>query len=185
VQVAVSDAEITAGLNPSPDELSQEIPQTGHSDRPMLSGRAMDSRIAVRAALKAGVFGVFIGAIPFIGIVLTGALAVFFYRRKSGSTLSVALGARLGGAAGIVVFAIGALFTTAIILSHAQQQCIDLMMTTFQRFGANTSDPEIRASIYNLFTPSGQAISFFVAVVFASVGGALAALFLGTRNTRV
>jgi len=33
----------------------------------------MDRGIAVRAALKAGVFGVFIGMIPFLGIVLTGA----------------------------------------------------------------------------------------------------------------
>jgi hypothetical protein len=164
-------------LNPAPGEFSPDISQTASSDRPMLPVNRMDSRIAVGAALKAGVLGIFIGAIPFIGIMLTGALAVFFYRRKSGSTLSVVLGARLGGAAGVVVFAIGALFTIAIIVLHAQQQCIDLMMTTFQKFGANTADPQIQASIRNLFTPSGQAISFFFAIVFASVGGALASWF--------
>jgi hypothetical protein len=144
----------------------------------------MDRSVAVRAALKAGVLGVFIGAIPFIGLALTGALAVFFYRRKSGFILPAALGARLGGAAGFVVFAIGALFAVAIIVFHAQQQCIDVMMTTFQRFGANTADPEIQASMHNVFTPSGQAIAFLVAVVFASFGGALASLFLRPRNPR-
>lgn len=128
--------------------------------------------------------GVFIGAIPFIGIVLTGALAVFFYRRKSGSTLSAALAARIGGAAGVVVFAIGAVFTVAVIAFHAQQQCVDLMMTTFQRLGANTSDPELQASIQRLFTPLGQAISFFAAVVSASFGGALASLFLRSGKPR-
>jgi hypothetical protein len=184
VQVAIPDAEVAAGLNPAPDELAGEIPPSGHFDRPTLSGSALDRSIAVRAALKAGVLGVFIGAIPFVGIVLTGALAVFFYRRKSGSTLPAALGARLGGAAGMVVFAIGALFTVAIIVLHAQQQCIDLMMTTLQKFGANTSDPEVQANFRDLFTPSGQAVSFFVAVVFASVGGALASLFLRPRDPR-
>jgi hypothetical protein len=84
----------------------------------------------------------------------------------------------------MVVFAIGALCTVAIIVLHAQQQCIDLMMTTLQRFGANTSDPDVQANFRDLFTPSGQAVSFFVAVVFASVGGALASLFLRPRDPR-
>jgi hypothetical protein len=96
VQVAMPDAEVAASLNPAADELAAEIPQSGHFDRPTLSGSTMDRSIAVRAALKAGVLGVFIGIIPFLGIALTGALAVFFYRRKSGSTLPAALGARLG-----------------------------------------------------------------------------------------
>jgi hypothetical protein len=184
VQVAAQDAGIAAGSNSAMQGLAPEITQAAFSGRPMLSRNTMDSRIAVHSALKAGLLGVFIGAIPFVGIVLTGALAVFFYRRKSGFVLPAALGARLGGAAGVVIFAIGALFTIAIIVLHSQQQCIDLMMTTFQKFGANTSDPEIRASIRNLFTPSGQAISFFIAVVFAAVGGALASLFLRPRKPR-
>ena len=62
----------------------------------MMAGSAMNRRIAVRAALKAGVLGVFIGMIPLLGIVLTGALAVYFYRRESKFVLPVALGARLG-----------------------------------------------------------------------------------------
>jgi hypothetical protein len=191
VQIATSDAEVAAGLNPAPDERSPEIPQTGHFDRPsMMAGRitagsTMDRRIAVRAALKAGVLGVFIAMIPFLGIVLTGALAVFFYRRESGFALPTALGSRLGGAAGVVVFAINALFTILIIASHAQQKCIDAIVTITQRFGVNTADPNFQAGIHNLFTPSGLAISFFVALAFSSVGGALASLLMRPRNTRV
>jgi hypothetical protein len=184
VKVDVPDAVIAVGSNLAPNELSSEFTQTAYPDRLVLPVNTLDSRIAVRSAIKAGVLGVFIGAIPLIGMLLTGGLAVFFYRRRSGFILPAALGARLGGAAGLVVFVISALFAIAIIASHSQQQCIDLMMTTFQRFGANAADPEIEASIRNVFTPSGQAIALFVAVGFTSVGGALASLFLRFGSPR-
>lgn len=190
VQIAIPEAEVAAGLNPAPDELTPEIPHSGNFDRPgvtagmMTAGSTLDSRIAVRAALKAGMLGVLIGAIPFIGIALVGALAVFFYRRKSRLTLPPALGARLGGAAGVVVFAIGALLAIAVVALHAQQQCIDMMMAMYQRLGVSASDPRIQASIRSLFTPSGQAIAFLFTVVPASIGGALASFFLRPRNPR-
>ncbi|HEX7424804.1 MAG TPA: hypothetical protein VF311_13095 [Terriglobales bacterium] len=190
MQVAVPDAEIAAGLNPAPDEFSPEIPQTGHFDRPSTTAGTMDRGVAVRAAIKAGVLGVFIGMIPFLGIVLTGALAVFFYRRENGFALPTALGSRLGGAAGVVVFAINALMITIqIFVFHAQQKYTDDIMKIAQKFGANVADPDFQASIHNLFTPSGLALTFFfgmiLTVVLASVGGALASLFLRPRNTRV
>ena len=145
----------------------------------------MDSRIAARAALKAGGLGVFIGIIPFLGIVLTGALAVVFYRRRSGFALPTSLGLRLGGAAGVVAFAVNALFTVLIMVLHAQQQCIDALASVAQRFGVDAADPNFQAGIRNLFTPSGLAISFFFSLVFAAIGGALAALFLRPRNPRL
>ncbi len=150
----------------------------------------MDRAVAVRAALKAGVLGVFIGMIPFLGIVLTGALAVFFYRRESRFVLPAALASRLGGAAGVVIFAINALLITIrILVFHAQQEYTDYILKLAQRFGANAADPDIQASIHNLFTPSGLAITFFFGMIFtvalASVGGALASLFMRPRNTGV
>jgi hypothetical protein len=194
VQVAVPDAEIAAGLNPALDELSPEIPVetrlASSQTRQASSGSTMDRRIAVRAALKAGVLGVFIGMIPFLGIVLTGALAVFFYRRENGFVLPAALGSRLGGAAGVVAFAINALLITIrIFVFHGQQEYTDYILKIAQRFGANAADPDLQASIHNLLTPSGLAITFFFVMIFtvvlASVGGALASLFLRPRNTRV
>ncbi len=152
--------------------------------------RTMDRSVAVRAALKAGVLGVFIGMIPFLGIVLTGALAVFFYRRENGFALPTALGSRLGGAAGVVAFAINALLITIrIFVFHAQQEYIDVILKIAQRLGANTADPDLQASVHNLFTPSGLAITFLFGMIFtvvlASVGGALASLFLRPRNPRM
>jgi hypothetical protein len=148
----------------------------------------MDRRVAVRAALKAGVLGVFVGMIPLLGMVLTGALAVFFYRRENRVSPPTALGSRLGGAAGVVAFAINALLITIrIFVFHAQQEYTDAILNIAQRFGANAADPDIQASIHNLFTPSGLAITFFFGMIFtvvlASVGGALAALLNRTRST--
>jgi len=149
-----------------------------------VASATMDRGTAVRAALKAGVLGVFLGMIPLIGIVLTGALAVFLYRRLSGFALPVGLGSRLGSAAGLVVFAINGVITILVILLHAQQKCIDALIPIAQRLGVNTADPGFQTSIHNVFTLSGLAFSFFVAVAFGSVGGALASLFLRPRNPR-
>jgi hypothetical protein len=150
-------------------------------------GSTMDRSVAVRAALKAGVLGVFIGIIPFLGIALTGALAVFFYRRESRFVLPAALGSRLGGAAGVVAFAINALLITIrIFVFHAQQEYTDAILKVAQRFGTNVADPDVQAGIHNLFTPAGLAITFFfgmiITVALASAGGALASLLLRPRN---
>jgi hypothetical protein len=150
----------------------------------------MDRGIAVRAALKAGVLGVFIGMIPLLGMVLTGALAVFFYRRENRVSPPAALGSRLGGAAGVVAFAINALMVTIrIFIFHAQQEYTDAILKIAQKFGANAADPDIQASIHNLFTPSGLVITFFFGMIFtvvlASIGGALTSRILRPRNTRM
>lgn len=149
----------------------------------------MDRNTAIRAALKAGVLGVFIGMIPFLGILLTGALAVYLYRREVGFTLPVALASRLAGAAGIVAFGINAvLITTQIFVFHAQQRYVDDIMAIAQKFGGSVADPDLQASIHSLFTPAGLAVTFFFAmilsVVLASVGGALASWFLRPGNPR-
>jgi hypothetical protein len=194
VQVAAPDAEIATGVNPAQDDFSPDIPvETRFASSPARQaalGSTMDKSVAVHAALKAGVLGVFIGMIPFLGIVLTGALAVYFYRRENGLALPAALGSRLGGAAGVVAFAINALLITIrIFIFHAGKEYTDSILKIVQKFGVNVADPDIQAGIHNLFTPSGLAITFFfgmiLTVVLASVGGALASLLQRPRNTRV
>jgi hypothetical protein len=193
VQVAIPNAETDAGSNPAQDDLSPEIPaETRFASSPARQaafGSAMDKSIAVHAALKAGVLGVFIGMIPFLGIVLTGALAVFFYRRESGLALPPALGSRLGGAAGVVAFAINALLIAIrIFVFHAGQEYTDSILKIAHKFGVNVADPDIQASIHNLFTPSGLALTFFFGMILtlalASMGGALASLLQRPRNPR-
>jgi hypothetical protein len=180
VVLAVPEVESGAELNSSDEHISTDVPRSENFDRPL----AMDSRIAARSALRAGLVGVFIGIIPFLGIVLTGALAVYFYRRKSGFVLPAGLASRLGGAAGVVAFGVNALFIVAVILFHAQQQSIDLMVATFQRLGLNTADPSLQAGIQNLFSFPTLVISFLFAVVFGSIGGVLASFSLGSGRPR-
>jgi hypothetical protein len=149
----------------------------------------MDKAVAARSALKAGVLGVFIQVIPLLGIALTGALAVFFYRRESKIAPPSALGSRIGGAAGVVAFAINALLIAIrIFVFHAQQEYIDFLTRFAHTVGTNAMDPEFQAGIRSLLTPSGLAITFLfgmiIAAVLASVGGALASLFLRPRGPR-
>jgi hypothetical protein len=191
VEIAVPDASASAGLNAAPDELAPAFPPTRSSfpQTPLNQPGVVDTRYAVRAALKAGVLGVFIGMIPLLGIVLTGALAVYFYRRESRFVLPAALGSRLGGAAGVVAFAINALLLTIrIFVFHAQQEYVDLLTRFAHTVGANASDPDFQASIHSLVTPVGLAITCFfgiiIVLVLASIGGALASLVLRPGKTR-
>jgi len=79
--------------------------------------------------------------------------------------------------------------TIRIFIFHAQQAYIDAILKIGQKFGANAADPDTQASIHNLFTPAGLAITFFFGMIFtvvlASIGGALTSLLLRRRNTRV
>ncbi len=187
MQIAVPEAVAAAEVNPALDEFSPELLQAGHPARPGI----MDRGTAVRSALKAGVLGVLISfiTVPLLGVLLSGALAVYFYRRKNGFLLPAAPGSRLGGAAGVVSFAIGVLLITIhVVVFHAQQEYIDGILKAAQKFGLNAADPEIQASIHSLSTPSGLVfICVFVmilVILLASVGGALASLFLRPRNPR-
>ena len=150
----------------------------------------MDRAVATRAALQAGVLGFFLGMlIPFLAIAVAGALAVFFYRRKSGLVLPPAFGSRLGGAAGVVAIAIQSIFfTVSIFVFHRQKEYIDSVTRFVHSVGGDASVPNIEASVRSMFTPAGLAITLFFAMilglVLASVGGALASVFLRPRNPR-
>jgi MFS family permease len=169
-------------------DLSLDAQLAASELRQATSRRMLERRAAVHAALKAGVLGVFIGVIPFLGIVLTGYLGVYFYRRENGLVPVAALASRVGGAAGVVAFAINAvLMTVRIFVFHAQQEYIDFLTQIAQKMGADAADPNIQAAIHNLFTPAGLTVSLFfwmlITVALASIGGALASFFLRTRNT--
>jgi hypothetical protein len=127
--------------------------------------------------------------IPFIGIVLTGALAVYLYRRASGSSLTASSGSRLGGAAGAISFAISSVFMTVrIFFFNALQEYQEVMLKVASALGLKSSDPEVQEMIHRLSTPSGLAItllfSLVIGVALAAIGGALASALLHSRPRR-
>jgi len=196
VAVAIPESE-SVGSNSAADIAPDALPPDGPAEsrlgstlpRQPASGNILDRSAAVRAALMAGVLGVFIQVIPFLGIVLTGALAVFFYRRERRMALPAALGARIGGAAGVVAFAINAvLITIRIFVFHARQEYLDFLTRLANSMGGNAADPNFQAGIRSMLTPVGLAFTFLfgmmIAAVLASVGGALASWFLRPRNPR-
>jgi hypothetical protein len=193
VQVAAPDLEAAPSLvSVSPglgtpgsasDRPFPEIPQPGFSTRPT----TVDRKIAVRAALLAGGLGFFINVIPFLGIVLTGSLAVYLYRRASGVSVPASAGSRLGGAAGAVSFAISSVFMAIrIFVFHALQEYQDLMLKVANALGLNSTDPEVQDMIHRLSTPSGLAItllfSLVIGVALAAIGGAVASAVLQPRS---
>ena len=116
VQVAISDAEdcpgarIRAGRVFSGNSSRRGLPRLRRGKpRPEHAGQGKCR--SCRA--QGGVLGVFIGVIPFLGMVLTGALAVFFYRRENGFVASCRARVASWRGAGVVAFAINALLITS------------------------------------------------------------------------
>lgn len=141
----------------------------------------LDRGIAIRSSLKAGAVGVFLGLIPLLGVALTGALAVYFYRRESGSVPPPRVGSRLGAAAGLVSFTANALFTLVRIFAfHAHQQYVEEIAKIPQMMGYNPADPDVQTTIHMLTSPAGIAMSLLLGMIFAAllaaVGGALGAV---------
>ncbi len=166
--------------------VDQSYPQ-GPASFPTLRSSELDRRIAVRAAIQAGLLGLLISMVPFLGIVLTGALAVYLYRRAGGSALGAGAASRLGAAAGIVTFAISSFFMIVrIVVYHAQQEYAQVMMKVAQAFGLDPKGPDVQEMIHAMMTPAGLAVtlffSFIIGVALAAIGGAIAASLARPRT---
>jgi hypothetical protein len=179
VEPQTADAIPGGAAGPSYPEVSITSPAARSGE--------LDRRIAARAAIQAGLLGLLISMLPFLGIVLTGALAVVLYRRAGGSTLSAGAASRLGAAAGTVSFAISSFFMVVrIVVFHAQQEYQDVMMKVAQTFGLDPKGPDVQEMIHMMMTPTGLALtlffSFIIGVALAAIGGALAASLARPRG---
>jgi MFS family permease len=183
VQIAVPEDASALGSAAE----STPVRQISIERAPTLEHALFDQSAGTRAALKAGVLGIFLGIVPFLGVILTGWLAVYFYRREKGLVPATSIGSRLGGAAGVVAFAINSLLLIVrIFIFHAQQQYVDGLIKLTQALGYNSSDPDIQSIMHNLVTPSGLALTFVFGMIFAvllgAAGGALASVVLRHRT---
>lgn len=184
VQIAEQPSEIDTARDASlgTSDTLAEAPDFGRP--PTLQQSLFDRKVAARCALKAGVIGVLLlFLIPFLGVVLTGYLAVYLYRREHGFLPATAGASRLGGAAGLVAFAI---YFLIVVIServlHGQQAYIDFILKGVQVWGSKAGDPEFQTVAHFMATPAGLAFTFIFGSILpaalAALGGALAAFFL-------
>ncbi len=79
-----------------------------------------------------------------------------------------------------------AILSVWILLFHGQEKYFEFLKQATDKAGVSASDPQFQTVLHSLSTPLGLAVTFLLGMVvgslLASVGGALASLFLRPRK---
>jgi hypothetical protein len=120
-----------------------------------------------------------------LSLVLAGFFAAYLYRRRSGQSLSVRAGARIGWITGVFSFAIGALvFTLTIVELSSERGLAAFFREQFK--GRVPDDKSFDQFLQALQSPAGMAsvvigslaMLFVLFTLFPTLGGALGAKVL-------
>jgi len=147
------------------------------------------NRVAVRIALLVAVSATLlsISIIPFISWAAAGFVAVFFYKRKTGSFLNVGAGVRMGWITGLLMFG---LWAVVFVAQQVPAALSGKLSATLQEQMRNmpAQDPLMRQMMIN-FVQSGPGLvavlvlslgAFFFFITGLSIaGGALGAKMVG------
>lgn len=163
------------------------------SDIPGRSLSTSSSRDIKPCAFAAAVALVltFLGLNPFVAALGTGLLAVAFNRNRRGSAIRPATGARLGAISGLLLFGMSAVFEAfAVAVLHKGPEVRAEMMEKVQQTAARYPGPQVEPFLNFVKSPEGfafmMAASIFFGlaafIVLGSVGGAVAAKFLGRHR---
>jgi len=139
---------------------------------------------ALGGVIAAGLMFIPLGAFG-LGMISAGVLAVLFYRRRSpGGTLSAGMGARLGMVSGVLGFAIFAVFNAMeMLVFHSGSQLRTELREALEQSALRAPDPQAQQILTYLKSPPGLAlvmalglvVVFLAFLIFAGLGGALAA----------
>ncbi len=157
----------------------------------------IDWQQALPAAALAGSLAALLMIIPLgasfgLGMLSAGFLCVLFYRRRvPHANPTPWVGARLGmvsGALGFVLFGLLTLIETTLF--HAGNDFRLALLQAVEQAAARNSDPQAQQMFQYLKTPQGLlvvmimalAATFFVFLIFASLGGAVGAAILRRKN---
>lgn len=146
---------------------------------------------ALAGLIAAGLMFIPLGAFG-LGMISAGVLAVLFYRRRNpAGTLSPGMGARLGLVSGVLGFAISAVFTAIeMLIFHSGGQVRAFLLEAIEQSALRASDPQAQQIVAYFKSPPGLALimglglvaMFFFFLIFASLGGTLAATLLRRRE---
>ena len=146
--------------------------------------------IAVRTALITAMLGFVLGSLPIpipglwliTSLLLAGFLAAFLYMRRTGQSLSVVAGARIGWITGLFSFTIATIFfTLTMLLIAGEGGFLTLFRDQMRERGAREADLDQMLRI--LQTPAGLggflflglALLFVTFTIFPTLGGVLGA----------
>jgi succinate dehydrogenase/fumarate reductase cytochrome b subunit len=117
-------------------------------------------------------------------LLAAGFLAVYLYGRRTGQSVSVRAGTRMGWITGVFCFVIATVFFTInVLLISSQTSLADFYRS---QLNARASDPNMQRVLEILQSPAGLAVILFMSVGFLfvlfagvpTVGGALGAKVL-------
>ena len=180
---------------------SEEARQSGEpaevlaQSRPVASAGIQWSQALPAAALAgliaAGLMFILVKTIV-LWMIAAGILAVLLYRRRNpGGSLTPGMGARLGAVSGALGFGVFAVFTAIeVLVFHSGGQLRAELLEAIEQTALRTSDPQAQQVVTYFKSPPGLALfmaltlvtTFFLFLIFASLGGSLAATLLRRKE---
>lgn len=138
--------------------------------------------VAVRIAALVSLGASALFFLPYVNWLAAGYFAVFLYRRKTGTSLNIGAGVRIGWMTGVLTFAILAVFFSGfVVLLNAGG-----MREIFEAQLKSSPDPRIQqvlSMIQSAPEVLGMLANFFIFTTCLSmVGGALGAKLMGHAN---
>jgi hypothetical protein len=195
-QIRVAMPEIPAGLTPVNEVAPALDPEAGlsFSTSPIaplpLTGAYPIQPCALAAAVALGL--TLLGLNPFVAALVSGFLAVAFFRRRSpGAAIRSGAGARLGAFSGFLFFGISTILETlAVVVLHKGAEIRGAMLDKVQQAATRYPGAEAQPFLDFVKSSDGFAIMMVASVIFgflafvvlSSCGGALGAAFLGRRD---
>jgi len=176
----VRDEEVTVAAA----EPARLTPQQTAAQRLAQLPVSFANPIALRVAFMVAMLILLVQNIPLLGLffviwwLVAGWVAVVWYKRLTGSSLSIGAGARLGFITGVMVFAAIAVQAT-IQIAVAGKELFDQALQKDPRIGPMMNDPAL-LSVVVLVT---MAFTFAIVVGICAAGGALGARFVLRRNS--
>ncbi|PWU06659.1 MAG: hypothetical protein C5B51_11875 [Terriglobia bacterium] len=151
-------------------------PPLPRPEAPPLSFR---NPVALRIAILVAIGATCLSFLPYLNWLAAGYFAAFFYRRRTGYSLNVLLGIRMGWITGILMFVITAVLFGGLVLVINASGGVDQFQAQFR----NMADPRVQEMFQILRNRSDVLLllgELFVFITCLSMaGGALAAKLVG------